>query len=255
MAIVPDQVDTIVKKAWAINKKVEVPPMPVFVYCGELNDYLGQMEKDQQRWIDAGFDWSTKAVGDTLLSIIQDTQAEVVVKRKDKKVPVDRWLNEKAKVDKEYQLLFTVNKFVYSGDSNGEASLSEIAAGTTNMESVQNILTLIKMATPKIDQISKLRIDNTTIDKNYLDTIKTWADDLSAALGQADAFRKDKLVEIELRNRVIMLSQDYLEEIRRWVPVVYFNNPSLQAKFSSTYFNKKYIPKAPKTPTKPAVAS
>ena len=104
------------------------------------------------------------------------------------------------------------------------------------MDSVQDILSGIKLLTPKLDVVSTIRIGGVTIDEPYLTNTKAWAEDLAQKLGLVDAYRHDKQEVIEFKNRVITLCGDFIDsQIRRWVDVVYFDDPQTQEKFSSSY--------------------
>lgn len=234
------QVESIKKEALDLNENevVEQPPIPVEIYTSEMSGYLGQMGKDSEKWIDTGYDYATNNVrGDILLSLLIDSQTEVVKNRKILDVAPQKWTEEKGKVELERRRLLAAARIVHSGDTASLATIKEIADDVSNTGMVLGIISLAKMAENKLDQISKIKIDKVAINKEYIDSTKQWAEDLISILGLANTYRKGSSSDITYRNRVITLCQKFIDDLRHWLPAVYFNDSESQSKFSSSYYS------------------
>lgn len=241
MAVSQELVSEVKDKALKLDDSKVLEKIPgslsISTYTDNFGSCLGKMDQDKDAWEECGYNWEARALGDALQTLLVDSQAEVIILRNN---TVDEalktWLGEKEKVALEKKRLTAANKFYYHDDQDNEAAIKELSKGSSNIEQVQAIVALVMMAYTKIDTMPKLTIKNVLVDKAYLDSTKIWAEELVATLGKANAARNSKSPSVNYRNRIVTLCEEFMVEVRKWVPIVYFDDPDTQAKFN--FYNR-----------------
>ncbi|MDG5814250.1 hypothetical protein QA601_04115 [Chitinispirillales bacterium ANBcel5] len=243
---------TIQRKVDSIpNNDVLKPHMPVTVFVSEFGKNLANMEEDKECWIKAGFNWSLFYEFKELHKKLFRSNSTVVVNRDNVSTALREWQKCKDSVKKERDRLIAACKIIVSLDSSYVSVLKEISEGKTNMDSVQDLLSLTKLLLMVIELVSVITIGGIRIDEDYLNRIMDWASELKIILNRADASRHRRHESIVYRNKIIMLCREAQQKIDTWLDAVYFDTPGKKDKYKSDYFRRMRIkyskPKKPGT--------
>ncbi|KMQ49603.1 hypothetical protein CHISP_3475 [Chitinispirillum alkaliphilum] len=233
-----ETVGTIEQKVAAIKGNVPNPHMPVTIFVGEFGKDLAHMEQDKDAWIACGFDWSQFEVYKELHKELFKANSLVVVNRENVSSAVQEWQKEQDNVRTERNRLIAAARIASKKDPNMRSILKEISEGNSNMDSIQDILSLAKLLLTRIDLISGIAIGGVKIDENFFNKKREWASELKLILNKADASRNARQEEIVYRNKVIMLCRQAQANINTWLDAVYFDEPDKKANYASDYFRR-----------------
>ena len=238
---IPDMAETagtIAKRVAAINRQVPNPHMPVTIFVGEFGKDLAHMQQDKDVWIACGFDWSLFGYYKELHKELFRANSLVIVNRESVSSAVQKWQNEQDNIRTERNRLITAAKIAAKKDPDMRSVLKEIFEGKSNMDTIQDILSLAKLLLNRIVLISGIVIGGVKIDENFLIKKREWASELKVILNKADASRNVRREEIIYRNKIILLCRQAQANINTWLDAVYFDDPEKKAHYASEYFRR-----------------
>ncbi|KMQ49344.1 hypothetical protein CHISP_3744 [Chitinispirillum alkaliphilum] len=232
-------IDTIGQKVAMIKGKAPRPHMPVTIFVGEFGKNLAHMEADKDIWDGCGFDWSQFEYFRALHKELFRAISLVIVNRENVSSAVQEWRREQGNVRIERNRLIAVARIVSRKEPYMHRILKEISEGNSNMDSIQDILSLAKLMLTRIDLISGIVIGGVRIDENFLNKKREWAGELKRIVNRADAFRNVRQEEIIYRNKIILLCRQAQANINTWLDAVYFDDPGKKSKFASDFFRQQ----------------
>ncbi|MDG5817064.1 hypothetical protein QA601_18345 [Chitinispirillales bacterium ANBcel5] len=233
-------VSSIIKqKADAIpDSQVVKQHMPPTIFVKEVGKWLTYMEADREAWVKTGFPWSQFLEFSQLHSELFKSISDVVVNRNNISNAMKMWKEKKKEVLTERGRMLAATKAVTQTDKIYAKVIKEITSGYSNMDCVQDILSLTELLMTATENKSPVTIGDVTIDKTYLSAKNRWANEMKRTLNKAEASRYKKHKDIVYRNKIIMLCRQAKDEIALWFDSVYFDNPERKAVFTSDYYSK-----------------
>ncbi|MDG5816177.1 hypothetical protein QA601_13870 [Chitinispirillales bacterium ANBcel5] len=234
----PEIIGTIEEKVAAISGPVPDPHMPVTVFVGEFGKDLANMEHDRDTWEACGFDWNKYDIYKELHKELFRSNSKVVVNRENVSAAVQEWQKEQDNIKTERNRLIAACRVAAKQVPSIRSVLKEISEGNSNMDSIQDILSLAKLCLKVIDIVSNIVIGGRRIDRIYLNEKIEWASELKQLLNRADALRNVRQEEIIYRNKIILLCRQSQANINSWLDAVYFDNPDRKSEYASDYFRR-----------------
>ncbi len=216
--------------------QITQPHMPVNVYITEFKLNLMAMDEDENRWLDAGFDWLLRCYFQALIDELNRTQSMVVLSRMRASAARKQWLRTRSSIITEWKRLIKACKIVCADDAQKMKILANIADPTEKMDRLADLQAMTRLGFENLDRMSKLRIGGKRIDERYLLNIQNWAMRLGNILNDAEVARQNRLMEIPHRNRLVMLCRRAESEIDTWLDTVYLNNSEKKAAYTCDYF-------------------
>lgn len=234
----PETAGTIEQKVAEIRGKVAPLHMPVTIFVAEFGKDLAHMEQNRDAWIACGFDWAQFDYYKALHKELFRANSNVVVNRENVSFAVLEWQNEQDSVRTERNRLIAAARIAVKRDPNLRSILKEISEGNSNMDSIQDILSLSKLLLKVIDTVSGIVIGGVRIDEEHLNRKREWASEIKEILNKADALRNVRQEEIVYRNKIILLCRQAQANINTWLDAVYFDDPDKKANYASDYFRR-----------------
>ncbi|KMQ50177.1 hypothetical protein CHISP_2947 [Chitinispirillum alkaliphilum] len=234
----PETEGSIEQKVAAIRGRVADPHMPVTIFVAEFGKDLAHIEQDRDAWIACGFDWADFDYYKELHKELFRANSSVVVNRENVSSAVREWQKEQDNVRTERNRLIAAARIAVKRDPNLRSILREISEGNSNMDSIQDILSLSKLLLNVFDTVSGIAVGGVKIDEEHLNRKREWAGEIKQILNKADALRNVRQEEIVYRNKIIMLCRQAQATINIWLDAVYFDDPDKKADFTSDYFRR-----------------
>ncbi|KMQ51957.1 hypothetical protein CHISP_1212 [Chitinispirillum alkaliphilum] len=118
--------------------------------------------------------------------------------------------------------LIAAARIAVKRDPNLRSILREISEGNSNMDSIQDILSLSKLLLNVLDTVSGIAVGGVKIDEEHLNRKREWAGEIKQILNKADALRNVRQEEIIYRNKIILLCRQAQATINTWLDAVFF---------------------------------
>ncbi|KMQ49652.1 hypothetical protein CHISP_3436 [Chitinispirillum alkaliphilum] len=235
----PDTAGIIKQKISELKGKIPKQHMPVTIFVSEFGKDLAHMQADKELWVECGFDWSNYDYFKALHKELFRANSYVVVNRDNVSGAMREWQQEQNSVAAERNRLIAAARIVVQRDPTIRSTLREISEGNSNMDNIQDILSLAKLLLKAKDTVSNINIGGIRMDEAYLNRKREWTGELKQILNRADALRHVRQEEIIYRNKIILLCRQAQAKINVWLDAVYFDHPEKKSKYASEYFKRQ----------------
>jgi hypothetical protein len=146
--------------AEAIPKnKILSPNMPVKEYLQEAADLISICEKDREKLDEINFDWSKYERLEPAVEVTRDAQTIWMEERRDIEDAMEEWQIKYPDACALKKELLETMRFVYDGDEQALARVSEITAGNSREDTIQDLHDIAYKAHLDLNPFQKINYD------------------------------------------------------------------------------------------------
>lgn len=190
--------------------------MKIHLFLLRINQYSAQLLKDKDKLIGAKYDWEKYAFFLGLVTYLTQVHADRIAAEGKGARQVFGAKMKKIKMYCTILILVTEHVIDRTGDEAVKAALKKIREGTTNLDTLVDLLALASLLREYLDIAKEFTPEEIEVNDAYLDMITAEAEGLLTLAGKPKTETGERAALVDKQERLITVCMDEIDDIKKF---------------------------------------